>query len=185
MSTYESLPSDLPAPVDDGAADHLVGGEMPSVSFKSTSTSPVDLSQTVGGSVIYIYPKTGRPDQPMPEGWEAIPGARGCTPEACNFRDHHADLAELGTDVFGFSCQTTDYQAEMAERLHLPFPILSDPGFALADALGLPTFEAFGERLYTRLSLFVTDGVIEHVWYPIFPPDRHASAVVDWLSSRT
>jgi peroxiredoxin len=177
-----TLPPDLPVPEDDGAADHLLGTMLPQLTLDS-SQGPVSLRE-LGSEllVLYIYPRTGRPDRPTPAGWDAIPGARGCTPEACGFRDHHADLQAAGARaVYGLSSQSTDYQAELAARLGLPFSILSDPDLALAEALDLPTFEADGERLFSRLTLIVTDGRIEHAFYPIFPPDQHAAEVLEWL----
>ena len=131
--------------------------------------------------MIYCYPRTGRPGEPLPDGWDAIPGARGCTPQSCAFRDHHRELADLGAEVYGLSTQTTDYQREMAERLHLPFEVLSDARFALTDALRLPTFEVDGMRLIKRLTLIVRNQRIEHVLYPVFPPNESAAQVIDWL----
>lgn len=183
MSDYLSLPNDLPAPEDDGAADHLPGLQMPAVALYGTAGSRVSLDDLgPRRTVLYIYPLSGRPGVDLPDGWDAIPGARGCTPEACGFRDHHADLLAAGAAaVFGLSSQSTDYQAEFAERLHLPFEILSDAGLEVADALRLPTFTADGRRLYHRLTLVVSDGRIEHAFYPIFPPDEHAAEVLGWL----
>jgi peroxiredoxin len=183
VSDYQQLPSNLPLPDDDGAADHLPGAAMPPVVLRDTSGNEVALDQLgPGRTVIYLYPLSGRPGVDLPNGWDAIPGARGCTPEACGFRDHHADLQAAGARaVYGLSSQSTDYQAELADRLGLPFSILSDPDLALADALDLPTFEAGGERLFSRLTLIVTDGRIEHAFYPIFPPDQHAAEVLEWL----
>lgn len=184
MST--PLPPDLPAPIDDGAADHLPGRSVPALTLPATDGVAVRLDQLgAGRTVIYCYPLTGRPDLDLPEGWDAIPGARGCTNEACDFRDHHAELLAAGAAaVFGLSSQTGDYQRELVERLHLPFPMLSDPERLLAAELGLPTFDAGGMTLYRRHTLVVRDGTIEHVFYPIFPPDRHAAEVLDWLRSR-
>jgi peroxiredoxin len=183
VSDYMSLPSDLPAPADDGAADHLVGLEMPAVTLTGTSGGRVALDGLGSGrTVLYVYPLSGKPGVDLPDGWDAIPGARGCTPEACGFRDHHAELRAVGADaVFGLSSQSTGYQAELAQRLQLPFEILSDPGLELADALRLPTFTADGRRLYARLTLVVTGGRIERAFYPIFPPDQHAAQVLAWL----
>jgi peroxiredoxin len=182
MATFTELPSDLPRPVDDGACDHLPGLTLPQVGLPSTSGRLVDLGALgVGRTVIYCYPRTGRPGEPLPDGWDAIPGARGCTPQACAFRDHHRELAALGADVYGLSTQTTAYQREMAERLHLPFEVLSDAEFALVEALRLPTFEADGMRLVKRITLIIRDGRIEHVFYPVFPPDQSAEQVIDWL----
>lgn len=183
MTDHLSLPDDLPAPEDDGAADHLPGRTMPHVVLRSTAGSDVALDALPPGrTVIYLYPRTGVPGVDPPDGWDAIPGARGCTPETCAFRDHHADLrAAGGGAVFGLSAQSTAYQAELAQRLALPFAILSDPALELAAALDLPTFTADGDRLFTRLTLIATDGAIEHAFYPVFPPDAHAAEVLGWL----
>ena len=142
------------------------------------------LAALPGTTVVYCYPRTGRPDEDLPEGWDEIPGARGCTPQSCAFRDHHAELRALGAPVFGLSSQSTDYQLEAAGRLHLPFPLLSDEGLEFAGALQLPTFEAGGMTLVKRLTLIVEDGRIEGVFYPVFPPDENAARVVEWLSER-
>jgi peroxiredoxin len=177
------LPDGLPAPVDDGAASHLPGRAMPALSLPATDGRRVALDGLGGGrTVIYVYPMTGRPGVDLPPGWDDIPGARGCTPESCGFRDHHAELLAAGADqVYGLSSQSSDYQAEAVDRLHLPFAMLSDERLALADALGLPRFSVDGMTLYRRLTMIVTDGVIEHVFYPVFPPDQHAQEVLDWL----
>ena len=180
---YE-LPEGLPAPVDDGAADGLPGTVLPSVSLPSTSGEPVDLSALSGTTVVYCYPMTGRPGQPLPRGWDEIPGARGCTPQSCAFRDHHAPLRALGARVFGLSTQSTAYQREAAERLHLPFALLSDEELRFARALDLPAFEADGMTLVRRLTLVVEEGRIEKVFYPVFPPDENAERVLGWLSER-
>ena len=156
---------------------------MPSVRLASTSGRRVDMARLdEGRTVVYLYPRTGLPDRPAPEGWDQIPGARGCTPESCGFRDHFRELADLGASVFGLSTQDTDYQREAAERLALPFELLSDSRFELTDALDLPTFVFEGERLLKRLTMVVRDGRIEHVFYPVFPPDAHAEEVLRWLS---
>ena len=179
---WTELPADLPAPTDDGAADHLPGRRVPSVPLASTAGGTLDLAGSAGSVVVYAYPRTGVPGEPnLVEDWDSIPGARGCTPESCGFRDHHAELTALGVDVVGLSSQDTDYQREAAERLHLPFPLLSDADHALSDALQLPTMDVAGQRLIRRITLLVTDGVIEHVWYPVFPPDTHAEEVLGWL----
>ena len=182
MTSVTELPPDLPRPVDDGACDHLPGLPVPSIRLPSTAGRLIDLG-ALGAprTVIYCYPRTGRPGQPLPEGWDAIPGARGCTPQSCAFRDHHRELADLGAEVYGLSTQTTAYQREMAERLHLPFEVLSDARFAFVEALRLPTFEADGMRLIKRLTLIVRDQRIEQVFYPVFPPDASAAQVIDWL----
>jgi peroxiredoxin len=182
MQVYNTLPEGLPVPEDDGAADHLVGLIVPSIALPSTDGGLVDVAKLKGQTVLYAYPKTGVPGQPLPEGWDATPGARGCTPEACAFRDHFAELKAAGADhVFALSTQSTDYQKELHGRLHLPFTILSDAKLDFAGALGLPTFEAWGDTLLKRITLVVRDGAIEHVFYPIFPPDGHAQEVLAWL----
>jgi peroxiredoxin len=176
------LPTDLPEPVDDGACDHLIGMAMPHVALRTTGELTLDISALGSGrTVIYCYPMTGVPGAPLPEGWDLIPGARGCTPQACGFRDHHAELATLGAGVFGLSTQSTAYQQEMAARLQLPFEVLSDAQHELTDALRLPTFEADGMRLVKRVTLIVRDGTIEACFYPVFPSDQNAQVVIDWL----
>jgi peroxiredoxin len=182
MTSFTELPSDLPRPIDDGACDHLPGLAMPPLRLPSTAARLVDLGALdAARTVIYCYPRTGRPGEPLPDGWDLIPGARGCTPQSCSFRDHHRELADLGAEVYGLSTQTTDYQREMAERLHLPFSVLSDAHFDFTDALRLPTFEAGGMRLIKRLTLIVRDERIQHVFYPVFPPNESAAEVLDWL----
>ena len=174
--------SKIPAPPDDGAAKHLVGLPLPSISLAATDGRPVDLASLEGTIVVYAYPMTGRPNVPLPDGWDMLPGARGCTPQSCVFRDHFAELRALGVSyLFGLSTQTTAYQKEAAERLHLPFALLSDSDFRLQEALRLPTFEITGMRLLKRLTMVISKHRIEHVFYPVFPPDRSASDVVDWL----
>lgn len=176
------LPPGLPEPVDDGAADHLVGMAMPKIGLHSTAGRIVDLSLlTANRTIIYCYPMTGVPGVALPEGWDLIPGARGCTPQTCSFRDHYQELSQLGAEVFGLSTQTPEYQREMAERLHLPFEILSDAAFELCDSLRLPTFETAGMRLLKRLTLVIRGSRIEHVFYPVFPPDKSAEQVMKWL----
>ena len=178
------LPHDLPAPTDDGACRHLLGAPLPSVTLPATDGGSVNLgARTAPCTVLYCYPMTGVPGQPLPDGWDAIPGARGCTPQTCAFRDHYQGLRALGAEVFGISTQSTEYQREMAERLHLPFPVLSDARFALCEALGLPTFTVDGMRLTKRLTLIVSDGRITKVFYPVFPPDRNAEDVLAWLQN--
>jgi peroxiredoxin len=177
------LPEGLPVPVDDGAASHLPGRAMPALSLPATDGRQVALDALGGGrTVVYIYPMTGRPGVELPEGWDDIPGARGCTPESCGFRDLHAELLAAGAArVFGLSSQSSEYQREAVERLHLPFAMLSDEHLALAGALGLPTFTVAGMTLYRRLTMIISDGAVEHVFYPIFPPNQHAQEVLDWL----
>ena len=180
------LPSDLPVPVDDGAAAHVRGMKMPPVTLASTGGRQIDVGALgPARTVLYLYPRTGRPDREVPPDWDAIPGARGCTPESCGFRDHFRELKGLGAGVFGLSTQDTEYQREAAERLKLPFELLSDLDFRLTDALRLPTFDFQGVRLLKRLTMVVRDGAIEHVFYPVFPPDRHAEQVVAWLSEHS
>lgn len=181
---YTVLPAGLPVPVDDGAAEHLSGAPIPDISLPTSSGGQVRLTDLPAGrTIIYLYPLSGRPGQDIPEGWDAIPGARGCTTQACDFRDHFQELAAAGaSQVWGLSSQSPDYQAELVRRLHLPFDMLSDETFALGDALGLPTFSAAGHpRLYSRLTLIIRDQHVEHVFYPIFPPNTHAEQVSGWL----
>ena len=178
------LPADLPEPIDDGACDHLPGMPVPAMALAATDGTQVDLSALAGRTVVYAYPRTGRPGEPsLVDDWGLIPGARGCTPETCGFRDHHAELAAAGARVFGLSTQESDYQREVAERLGLPFAILSDSRLELTSRLDLPTFAAAGQTLHKRHTLVVKDGAIEHVFYPVFPPNRHASEVLAWLAS--
>ncbi|MDP8951658.1 MAG: peroxiredoxin [Actinomycetota bacterium] len=176
------LPEGLPVPEDDGSSDHLPGMRLPSVPLMSTAGEPVDLSRLSGRTVVYCYPRTGRPDQDSPRGWDEIPGARGCTPQSCSFRDHHEELRALGARVFGLSTQDTEYQGETAGRLRLPFELLSDEQLEFARALNLPTFEADSVTLLKRITLIVDSGRIEKVFYPVFPPDKNAQEVIEWLS---
>ena len=180
-----TLPDDLPQPEDDGAADHLEGASVPSIELAATDGSTVRLDRLTGLTIVYAYPWTGRPGEPLlADDWDLIPGARGCTPETCAFRDHHADLLAAGAEaVYGLSTQHTAYQRELAERLQLPFPILSDDRLELTRALDLPTFEVAGEILIKRLTVAIRDGAIERVWYPVFPPDTHAAEVLADLRS--
>jgi peroxiredoxin len=190
-NVYE-LPKDLPVPPDDGACSHLTGMKLPRLALASTGGRSVDLSALEGRTVVYIYPRTGRPDQELPTGWNAIPGARGCTPQSCAFRDHFEELKRIGAaHIFGLSTQDSAYQREAVERLHLPFEILSDEKLEFARALRLPTFEVDGMKLIKRLTLIARDRqiapsrrgepAIEKVFYPVFPPDRNASDVLAWL----
>ena len=178
------LPIDLPVPKDDGACDHLTGMVLPSIALPSTAGGTVNLAETTSTrTVLYAYPRTGQPDRPGPPGWDDIPGARGCTPQSCAFRDHHAELMELEAEVYGLSTQTTGYQQEMVERLHLPFPVLSDSALPFARALDLPLFEWDGKTLIKRLTMVLRDGRIERVFYPVFPPDKNAETVIAWLTT--
>jgi peroxiredoxin len=177
--------SSIPAPLDDGATRHLAGARMASVPLRATNGDTVDLSATPGRVVVYAYPRTGKPGVANPDGWDMIPGARGCTPQSCSFRDHFAELKALGIGhLFGLSTQEPDYQLEAAERLHLPFAILSDEHLKLTRAMNLPTFATGRMTLLKRFTLVINDGTVEHVFYPVFPPDRSASDVVEWLSRR-
>jgi peroxiredoxin len=182
MSTNISqLPPDLPVPVDDGAARHLEGALLPALVLPSTDGSTVNLKDLAGRWVIYVYPMTGQPGVALPDGWDGIPGARGCTPQSCSFRDHYAELQALHTNVFGLSSQTTEYQREARERLHLPFHLLSDSTFQLKQVMRFPTFEADGTEFFKRLALIVDDGCITKLFYPVFPPDQNADQVLAWL----
>jgi peroxiredoxin len=179
------LPDDLPVPVDDGAADHLPGLAVPPVALPATDGSVVRFDDPEAPrTIVFAYPRTGRPDEDPPGGlaaWNAIPGARGCTPQACAYRDHYAELTGLGVRVFGLATQDTAYQLEAAERLHLPYPLLSDERLAFAHALRLPTFEHAGLTLFKRHTLVIDRGRIEHVFYPVFPSDSDADRVIAWL----
>jgi peroxiredoxin len=185
-SDFQSLPPDLPAPLDDGAADHLPGRSLPSLTLPSTLGGSVDLAtaaRAAGTLVLYVYPRTGVPGQPSPDGWDAIPGARGCTPQSCAFRDHHAELRSLGAEVLGLSAQSSEEQREFATREHIPFALLADPLLQLGQALDLPTFEAQDMRLYKRITLIARENGIVKMFYPVFPPDRNAAEVLGWLQS--
>ena len=177
----QALPEGLPVPADDGASDHLQGASIPDVSLISTAGEPVDLAALSGKIVVYCYPLTGRPDRKLPRGWDEIPGARGCTPQSCAFRDRHEELRALGARVFGLSTQDTAYQREAVERLSLPYELLSDEDLGFAGALGLPTFEVAGAVLLKRVTMIIDEGSIEKVFYPVFPPDENAKEVVGWL----
>lgn len=182
--SLEQLPDNLPVPQDDGACDHLIGMHLPAVSLPSTKGGEVDLADLGGCVVIYCYPMTGQPGVALPEGWDEIPGARGCTPQSCAFRDHYEDLSALGASVFGLSVQDTPYQAEMAERLHLPFAVLSDAEHRFAHALRLPQFKAAGMDLIKRVTIIAHDSVITHIHYPVFPSHDDADWVIAQLKSR-
>jgi peroxiredoxin len=179
---YE-VSKDLPVPVDDGACDHLAGMRVPSVPLHSTAGRSLDLATLPGRTVLYCYPRTGRPDVEPPQGWNEIAGARGCTPQSCAFRDHFEELQALGAGVFGLSTQTSEYQREAAERLHLPFELLSDADLTFAKALRLPTFQVESMTLIKRLTLVIREGQVEKVFYPVFPPDRNAEEVTRWFST--
>jgi peroxiredoxin len=184
---YMTLPPDLPEPQDDGAADHLAGAELPGLSLPSTAGAEVNLRDAAaeGTLVLYIYPRTGKPGEPLPAGWDDIPGARGCTPQSCAYRDSLAEFGALGAAVVGISAQGPEEQREFAEREQIPFPLLSDDSLQLASSLRLPTFEAGGMTLYKRLSFVAEGGRIAKVSYPVFPPDRDAGEVLAWLRERS
>lgn len=180
MSLYQ-VPTGLPIPLDDGATDHLVGLEVPRLVLDS-SDGPVDFAAFAAElAVLYVYPATGVLGRPSPDGWDAIPGARGCTPQSCAFRDHAGDFAELGARVAGLSAQPLEQQIEFARREHMPFPVISDPRLELGEAIGLPTFEFAGVTLYKRVTLVFEAGRVTHLFYPVFPPDRNAAEVLAWL----
>jgi peroxiredoxin len=182
QTPLDRLPPNLPVPQDDGGCRHLVGMRLPDLELASTRNRRVNLAKvTARRVVVYAYPMTGRPGVTLPAGWDEIPGARGCTLETCGFRDHHADLATLQTEVYGVSVQTTEYQQEMVTRLKVPFEVLSDAQMTLVRALKLPTFTAGGMTLIKRLTMVASAGRIEHVFYPVFPPDTHAEEVIGWL----
>jgi peroxiredoxin len=177
--------SRLQRPEDDGAARHLPGSRVPPVALSATDGSSVALGGLAGRSVVYVYPMTGRPGADLPDGWDGIPGARGCTPQTCAFRDHHAELIAAGADrVFGLLTQDSEYQREAAQRLHLPFPLLSDAALRLTTALRLPVMLVGGATLLQRMALIIEDGVIAHVFYPVFPPDQNAAEVLGWLRAQ-
>ncbi len=181
MVNFAELPQDLPIPVDDGACDHLFGKVLPSIDLMSTQGRSMDLSKHAGRLVIYCYPMTGKPENPLPNEWNLIPGARGCTPQSCAFRDHYQELKHLEAEVFGVSTQSTEYQKEAAERLHLPFELLSDWDLRFAESLKLPVFEFEGKQLIKRVTLIANAGRIIKVFYPVFPPDKNVDEVIDWL----
>lgn len=181
MQSLQALPANLPIPQDDGACRHLVGLNLPTVTLLNTDNKQILLSSLAGWLVIYCYPRTGQPNQALPEGWDSIPGARGCTPQSCAFRDHFQEIQHLGAQVFGLSAQSTEYQQEAVARLHLPFSLLSDSSLEFTNALKLPTFKHAGMELNKRLTIIALNGVIQHVFYPVFPPDKNADDVIEWL----
>ena len=180
---YNQLPTGLPIPVDDGATNHLKGMKLPNVSLNATNGKTINLGEMKNKLVIYCYPMTGQPNVALPEGWDQIPGARGCTPQSCSFRDHYQELQTLGVEVLGLSVQTMEYQKEMANRLHLPFPVVSDVNYEFQKALNMPTFLVEEMTLLKRVTLIVNHGLIEAVHYPIFPSDSDAIWVIDYLKN--
>ncbi|MEO0329570.1 MAG: peroxiredoxin [Pseudomonadota bacterium] len=189
MSNLDQIPDTLPVPENDGGADHLIGMKLADIKLPATTGEAVSLAERGGLLVLYAYPMTGRPDTPLPVGWDEIPGARGCTPQSCSFRDHMVELKDLGVDhVFGISTQAREYQKEAAERLHLPFPLLSDGEQKFQTAMNLPVMkvDVVGQNnnLLKRLALVIENRVIKKVFYPVFPPDRNAADVLEWLKSR-
>lgn len=183
MSLYQ-VPTDLPIPLDDGATDHLVGLEVPRLVLDSSDWPVAFAALAAELAVLYVYPATGVPGRPSPDGWDAIPGARGCTPQSCAFRDYAGELAELGARIAGLSAQSLEQQIEFARREHMPFPVIADPRLELGEALGLPTFEFAGATLYRRVTLVLEAGRVTHLFYPVFPPDRNAAEVLAWLRAR-
>ena len=178
------LPPNIPVPKDDGAAKHLAGMKLPDLALPATSGPAVNLAKLTGRTVVYIYPRTGVPGVDTLPGWDHIPGARGCTPQSCSFRDHFGELKQLDVaQLYGLSTQDTAYQQEAATRLHLPFAILSDEKLALTKALRLPTFTTVGMTLLKRMALVIDDGKITKAFYPVFPPDKNAEDVIAWLQA--
>ena len=185
MTSFEKLPQNIPVPIDDGACNHLLNKALPSRFLSSTQGKDIDLSVISGRIVIYCYPMTGQPSTALPDGWDEIPGARGCTPQSCAFRDHYRELKQLKTQVYGISTQSTEYQREAVKRLHLPFELLSDRYLQFANSLKLPIFEIENKQLIKRVTLIAQDGKIIKVFYPIFPPNKNADEVIEWLESNS
>lgn len=183
MTNLNELPENLPPPIDDGGAKHLAGAKLPSVSLLSTNGSSINVGALRGLTVIYCYPMTGQPNVALPDNWDMIPGARGCTPQACSYRDHHSDLRVLGAELFALSTQSHEYQKEMATRLHLTFPVLSDEALEFTESLSLPTFQSGTKTLLKRLTLVCRDSEIIHVNYPVFPPDKDVEMVIAFLKT--
>lgn len=177
------LPNDLPAPIDDGAANHLTVLFLPDIGLSATNGELIQINKLQGRYVIYIYPMTGQPNIALPDGWDSIPGARGCTPQSCSFRDHADELEKLNTKIFGLSSQTTEYQLEAKSRLHLPFELLSDASLELKESLKLPTFYVGSLELYKRLTMIIENNRIIKTFYPVFPPDKNVDDVIEWLKT--
>ena len=183
MKDLSKLPDNLPVPVDDGACAHLLGTRIPSVPLVATSGDNINLGVIPGSIILYFYPMIGRPDSPPLVGWNEIPGARGCTPQSCAFRDHYAKIKNLGANIFGVSAQPLEDQKEAKTRLGLPFELLNDSQFALTETMRLPTFEYAKSRLIKRITVIAVDGIIRKVFYPVFPPDENAEDVIEWLKN--
>jgi peroxiredoxin len=183
ITNFNQLPEDLPIPQDDGSTDHLKGMSLPNILLTAMNGTTVNFGDIKGKLVIYCYPMTGKPNVALPDGWDQIPGARGCTPQSCSFRDHYQELQTLGAELIGLSVQTTEYQKEMANRLHLPFPVVSDVNYEFQKVLNMPTFVVAGMTLLKRVTLIANNGVIEAVHYPIFPSDSDPAWVLDYLKS--
>jgi peroxiredoxin len=183
MNLYQ-LPDDLPTPKDDGACNHLTGIKFPQIELICTNERSINPGKQAGYSVIYIYPMTGQPNVSLAEGWDSIPGARGCTPQSCSFRDSHNDLKKH-TTIYGLSSQNTAYQQEAKSRLQLPFELISDSDFLLKKALSLPTFIFDGIERYKRLTLIIQNNVIKKIFYPVFPPDKNAENILNWFESQS
>ena len=181
MSDYTELPPNLPVPQDNGASSHLLGKSLPNIILRSTSGKRVNMSHVRGQAVFFCYPMTGQPGVKLPDGWDSIPGARGCTPQSCSFRDRYQELQAFNTQVYGISTQKSSTQLEAVERLHLPYELLSDADFKLTTSLQLPTFEVENRRFIKRLTLIVRGSEIVKVFYPIFPPEKNVMDVVEWL----
>lgn len=177
-----ALPNNLPVPIDDGACQHLLGWHLPNLALTATNQQLINPSAFKNWLVIYCYPMTGQPNVALPDGWDEIPGARGCTPQSCGFRDNFEKLAELNIQVFGLSTQSTEYQQEAVSRLHLPYPLLSDENLMFTRSLALPTFRVANMELNKRVTLITYNGVIQHYFYPVFPPDKNVDDVIDWLT---
>lgn len=183
MNIDLTLPDNLPEPIDDGAADHLIEATLPAVPLRATDDSIIDLAEICGRTVVYAYPMSGEDNSVLPDNWDAIPGARGCTPQHCSLRDKFDELQATGVAVYGLATQSVDYLAREVERLHLPYPLLSDENLELADAIRLPRFDVqvAGSTVLKRTTLIINSGTVEHVFYPVFPPNRSAEQVIDWL----
>jgi peroxiredoxin len=185
LQTLTDLPKDLPVPSDDGACDHLLNTKLPSIKLSTTNDSLVDFASISGRVVIYLYPMTGRPGTALPDGWDEIPGARGCTPQSCSFRDHYLELRAFNTSVYGLSTQSTEYQKEAATRLQLPFPLVSDNNLEFMKSLNIPIIKVEGMLLSKRVTLIADNGIIEKVFYPVFPPNENVNEVMAYLNANT